>query len=83
MCTYSTIRMDVDGSAKGPGSPWFHVSTAVAYFDHPVHAMAGHTLNLDFADPTAGPGARVAVELSADSAQRLVEAIATALRDAP
>jgi uncharacterized protein DUF6295 len=81
MCTYSTIRTHVDGSAKGPGGSWFHVSTAVAYFDHPVHAMDEHTLNLDFADPTAGPGARVAVELSADSAQRLVEAIATALRD--
>ena len=28
MCTYTTIRSEIDGSAKGPGSSWFHVTDA-------------------------------------------------------
>jgi Family of unknown function (DUF6295) len=83
MCTYSTIRTAVDGSAKGPGSQWFHVTDASVYFDHPVHAMAGHTLNIDLSDPSRGPSARVALELSADSARELMVAIAAALDSAP
>jgi hypothetical protein len=82
MCTYATYREPVAGSAKGPSSSWFHVTDAVVYFDHPVHAMAEHTLNVDFVDPSAGAGARVAVELTADSARRLVDAIEAALRSA-
>jgi hypothetical protein len=45
--------------------------------------MAEHTLNLDLADPSRGPGARVAVELTRESAQRLVHAIEAALASAP
>ena len=83
MCTYATIRANIDGSAKGPKGAWFHVTDATVYFDHPVHAMAEHTLNIDFADPTLGPAARVAVELTAASAQQLLAAIAAALASAP
>ena len=53
------------GAAQGPESSWFHVTDGTVYFDHPVHAMADHTLNIDFADPAKGPSARVAVELTA------------------
>ena len=83
MCTYATISTDLNGSAKGPESRWFHVSTGTVYFDHPVHAMADHTLNIDFTDPTKGPAARVAVELTASSARELVAAIEAALASAP
>jgi hypothetical protein len=83
MCTYATIRTDIDGSAKGPLGAWFHVTDATVYFDHPVHAMAEHTLNIDFADPATGPSARVAVELSASSAGELIAAIQAALASAP
>jgi uncharacterized protein DUF6295 len=83
MCTYATLTTDLDGSAKGPESRWFHVSHGTVYFDHPVHAMADHTLNIDFTDPSRGPGARVAVELTASSARALVEAIEGALASAP
>ena len=82
MCTYATYREHIEGSAKGPQAGWFSVSDAVVYFDHPVHAMAEHTLNVDFVDPSAGPGARVAVELTAESAVQLVDAIEAALRSA-
>lgn len=83
MCTYATIKTEMDGSAKGPGSTWFHVTDATVYFDHPVHAMAEHTLNIDFADPSKGPGARVAIELTAASARELVSAVQAALDSAP
>jgi hypothetical protein len=83
MCTYATVSEKVDGSAKGPGGQWFHVSDATVYYDHPVHAMAEHTLNIDLADPSRGPGARVAVELTRDSATRLLRAIEDALASAP
>lgn len=83
MCTYLTVRAPMDGSAKGPNGSWFHVTDATVYFDHPVHAMAEHTLNIDLADPSRGPAARVAVELTAASARELVAAIQSALDSAP
>jgi hypothetical protein len=83
MCTYATVQAPMDGSAKGPNGSWFHVTDATVYFDHPVHAMAEHSLNIDFADPSRGPSARVAVELTAESARRLVDAIHAALDSAP
>jgi Family of unknown function (DUF6295) len=83
MCTYATLRAGIDGSAKGPNGSWFHVTDATVYFDHPVHAMAEHTLNIDFADPCRGPFARVAVELTAASARELLTAIQSALASAP
>ncbi|WP_405774788.1 DUF6295 family protein [Streptomyces sp. NBC_00859] len=83
MCTYTTIKDTVNGSAKGPNSSWFHVSDVTVYFDHPVHAMAGHTLNIDFTDPSKGPSARVALELTAESARALVAAVQEALAAVP
>ena len=83
MCTYLTVKTEIDGSAKGPGGSWFHVTDGVVYFDHPVHAMAEHTLNIDFAAPAGGPSARVAVELTATSARALIAAMQEALDSAP
>lgn len=83
MCTYATMNTDIEGSAKGPESSWFRVDHATVYFDHPVHAMAEHTLNIDFTDPARGPAHRVAVELTAASARELVAAIEAALASAP
>jgi uncharacterized protein DUF6295 len=83
MCTYATVTTALEGSAKGPESKWFRVTDGTVYFDHPVHAQAEHTLNIDFADPSRGPGARVAVELTAASARELVAAIEAALASAP
>ena len=82
MCTYITERITVSGSGKGQAG-WFHVTDASVYFDHPVHAQAEHTLNIDFLNPEAGPSARVAVELTAQSARALVKAIEATLEAAP
>jgi len=78
VCSYLTVPTEVAGSAKG-AQGWFSVTSANVYFDHPFHAPLEHTLNIDFADPARGPGARVAVELSAESARRLVASINEAL----
>ncbi len=78
MCSYLSVRTDIAGSAKG-AQGWFSVTSAQVYFDHPFHAPFDHALNIDFTDPSRGPGARVAVELSAESARRLVESITEAL----
>lgn len=82
MCTYLTERLPVNGSGKGPEG-WFRISDASVYFDHPVHAPADHTLNIDFLNPVLGPSARVAVELSVESARALAGAIEAALAAAP
>jgi Family of unknown function (DUF6295) len=82
MCTYLTEQIEITGSAKGPAG-WFALSDASVYFDHPVHAMAAHTLNIDFVNPAKGPSARVAVELTAESARALAKAIEATLASAP
>jgi hypothetical protein len=82
MCPYLTETITVAGSGKGAAG-WFRVTDATVYFDHPVHALAEHTLNIDFANPSRGPGARVAVELTAESARALVQAIEATLASAP
>jgi len=82
MCTYLTEKIEIAGSGKG-ATGWFRLSDATVYFDHPVHAPAGHTLNIDFLNPAEGPSARVAVELTADSARALAGAIHAALDSAP
>jgi hypothetical protein len=81
VCTYQTETLAATGSAKGPNG-WFRVSQATVYFDHPVHALAEHSLNIDFAAPALGAGARVAVELSAETARELMAAIGRALEGA-
>jgi Family of unknown function (DUF6295) len=82
MCTYQTEQISISGSGKG-ASGWFSLSDATVYFDHPVHAMAEHTLNIDFLNPARGPAARVAVELTAQSARELARAIEAALASVP
>ena len=48
-------------------------------YDHPFDAPFEHALNIDFVNESEGPGARVAVELSAEAARTLVEAILVVL----
>jgi hypothetical protein len=79
MCSYATVQTPIEGSAKGPAGSWFHVTDACVYFDHPAHALAEHTLNIDLSAPARGAEARVAIELTAESARSLVRAIEAAL----
>jgi hypothetical protein len=82
VCTHITDTFAIAGSAKRD-SGWMRVTDASVYFDHPVHALADHTLNIDFRRPADGPGARVAVELTADSARALAQSILRVLEAVP
>lgn len=82
MCTYLTEKIEADGSGKGANG-WFSVSEATVYVDHPVHAPYGHTLNIDMLNPALGPAARVALELTEETAVALADAIHRALDSAP
>lgn len=82
MCTYTTERTSVTGSGKGP-QRWTRMATATVYVDHPVHALADHTVNIDLAPADGAPGDRVALELTAASALELVDAVLAALRAVP
>ena len=82
MCTYRTVTLSVEGSGKG-SEGWFPLTDASVYFDHPVHAPAEHTLNLDLLNPSQGASARVAVELDPHSARSLAVAILETLDTLP
>jgi hypothetical protein len=78
MCTMIANQVEIEGSGKGTEG-WFAVRQAIVSYDHPFDAPLEHALNIDFVNQSLGPGARVAVELSADSARTLVEAILAVL----
>ena len=82
MCTYLTEKVKITGSGKGADG-WFSLSDATVYIDHPVHAQFVHTVNIDFTNPARGASARVALELTEESALVLMDAIRTALASAP
>ncbi len=82
MCTYIVEHADLAGcSAKGREG-WFPLNRAHVAFDHPVSAPLEHALLIDFVNEAMGPSARVAVELSAESARELIRTIQTALEAA-
>ena len=78
MCTMITEQAGVVGSGKGtPG--WIKVDQVNVSYDHPAHMTIEHTLNIDFVDQSGSLGDRVAVELTRESARRLVDLIGVAL----
>jgi hypothetical protein len=78
MCTMITEKVGINGSGKGANG-WFTLNQVNVSYDHPFHAPLEHALNIDFVNEAEGPGARLAVELTPESAQQLVKAILTAL----
>ncbi len=81
MCTMITKQVKIEGSGKGAGG-WFQLREADISYDHPFDAPFEHALNIDFVNEAQGPGARVAVELSLESARALVETIQAVLEKA-
>ena len=81
MCTMIVQKVAIDGSGKGREG-WFDVNQANVSYDHPFNAPLEHALNIDFVNEAQGPGARVAVELSAAAARSLVDTILAVLAEA-
>lgn len=78
MCTWIVHQAEILGSGKG-AQGWFSLDRANVFYDHPVHAPLDHALLIDFVNQRQGPSARLAVELSPESARDLVQAILAAL----
>ena len=71
-------KATVNGFGKGtPG--WIQVNQMTVSYDHPSQMTLEHALNIDFVDESQGLGSRIAVELTPQSAQQLVELINIAL----
>lgn len=81
MCTMISQKVKIAGCGKGTGG-WFEVNQALVSYDHPYEAQLEHALNIDFVNEALGPGARVAIELDAAAARRLVETIRAVLEQA-
>lgn len=81
MCTMIVQQAKISGSGKGTKG-WFELSQANVTYDHPFDMPLEHALNIDFVNEAQGPGARVAVELTPESARQLAETILATLAQA-
>jgi hypothetical protein len=81
MCTMIAQQVKITGSGKA-GSYWFRLDQASVSYDHPFDMPLEYALNIDLTNQAGGPGARVAVELDAESARRLVQVIQEVMRQA-
>ncbi len=52
------------------------------FYDQPHHALLKEAIIIDFVNSTLGPGARVAVELTLQSAEEVIGALARAIEGA-
>ena len=78
MCTSIVEVVAASGAGKGAGG-WFDLTHSVVSYDHPHHALLEEAITIDFVNSALGPGARVAVELTLESAKALSGALARAI----
>jgi len=78
MCTSIVEIVKAEGSGKGEVG-WFDLTTAVVSYDHPHHALLEEAITIDFVNSALGPAARVAVEITLESAKALSAALARAI----
>jgi hypothetical protein len=81
VCTSIVEVVRADGAGKG-GDGWFDLTHSVVSYDHPHHALLEEAITIDFVNAAFGPGARVAVELTLQSAKELSGALARAIEAA-
>jgi hypothetical protein len=81
VCTSIVEIVEAEGQGKGEHG-WFDLTHAVVSYDHPHHALYEEAIVIDFVNANQGPGARVAVEISLDSAKALAAALARAIEGA-
>jgi hypothetical protein len=82
MCTMILHQAKIEGCGKGRLQEWFDLRGVNVAYDCPFHIRLEHALNIDFINEAEGPSARVAVELTPESARALAQAILTTLEHA-
>jgi hypothetical protein len=78
MCTSIVEVVGAEGCGKGVDG-WFDLTHSVVSYDHPHHALLEEAITIDFVNSTLGPGTRVAVELTLESAKELSGALIRAI----
>jgi hypothetical protein len=78
MCTSIVEIVGANGAGKGCDG-WFDLTHSVVSYDHPHHALLEEAITIDFVNAALGPAARVAVELTLDSAKELSAALIKAI----
>jgi uncharacterized protein DUF6295 len=78
VCTSIVEIAQAEGSGKG-GDGWFELTNAVVSYDHPHHALLEEAISIDFVNSALAPGARVAVEITLQSAKELSAALSRAI----
>jgi hypothetical protein len=81
MCTSIVEIVSASGAGKS-GDGWFDLTHSVVSYDHPHHAVLEEAITIDFVNSALGPGTRVAVELTLDSAKELAGALTRAIAQA-
>ena len=79
MCTSIVEIVAAKGAGKGEDGEWFTLTHSVVSYDHPHHALLEEAITIDFVNRALGPSARVAVELTLESAKELSAALARAI----
>ena len=78
MCTSIVEIVSANGAGKRDDG-WFDLTHSVVSYDHPHHALLEEAITIDFVNSGLGPDARVAVELTLESAKELSGALARAI----
>src|SRR5207237_9907467 len=78
MCTSIVEIVSAAGAGKG-GDGWFNLTHSVVSYDHPHHAVLEEAITIDFVNSALGPGTRVAVALTPESANALAGALPRAI----
>ena len=81
MCTSIVEIVSASGAGKGDDG-WFELTNSVVSYDHPHHALLEEAITIDFVNSALGPAARVAVELTLQSAKALSGALIRAIEAA-
>lgn len=78
MCTNIVENAHITAWGKGP-TGWFDVRQVSVSFDHPYRAPLEHAISIDFLNEAEGLSARLAVELTPQSARELIRVLQAAL----
>ena len=78
MCTSIVEVVSADGAGKG-GDGWFESHSLGGVLRPPAPRLLEEAITIDFVNAALGPDARVAVELTLESAKELSGALARAI----